>query len=1278
MNMRWLFLILLMLFFAGFAFANTYLEDFNDLIFCDIAKTTGGWDVVDSFGTVTRKPPTEASWGNATGQTQKCDVSGDYVYAADNDGLAKFSISGGTQTAHISLALGNSIDIAISGGYGFVPSTNAFYSVNLSDMASSYNLNTRSYYGVAIKGDSAYVGCGSDGLARIDISDPTSMVDRGNVTWTSCDARGVAIYQSGANSYAIVADRTNGVDVVNITGALSNDHTTSLGEGGLYVAVRGTLAVLAAGDSIYVLGLGNAGSASDLTVHARMKARDFASDADFINDTIFIVADGAYGMDIFRIGGSDVGKVYMLCGADTSNSVSSSAKSAKGATYGVLNNSAFVCDNNGVQILQFSGGGVQPASAWADTLTEARGWPSGEAIVIQYANGYLFASNQTYGVVSVDVSDPSDMSVVGSLTSYSGNPLIPALGSDLPNDTLFLCCANRSGANFFAIDVSNPASMSVLNTLSISASVNDVAVSGDYAYIACSDAVRKFQISTWSLTGDTYSATYPFGSILVDGSYVYVDNEDDGVRILNTSDLTLVTTYNTAGHPWGLAKIADTLYVADKEGGLYKLDVSTTPPTLVGWGTNPVTTTTLGGEPVSAAVFGDYIAVGLLEGGATGDDVKLIDRSDGSLDYDSPIGAYIGEDIVSTGNFLFIADYTYGIKSWQMSSAQVDTLNSNTNLQSKLINGGSSFQYLHWRAVESLDSDQPDTATYYLVYYNGSKDSIKIFDNSNDPPNDASGNRTYFNLGASYDNLYWFGGIVEHNTSPSLPADTTYSVDTIEIEYRATVVLLRRTASVDIALDAIVEELSIVFDEGASLGTDSLDVLSDPSDHAHWSLNGILYRTISLPHNQIPAGLRLVLDSDGEISDLNLDNSSLIVDGEQIYTGMPISTGGHEIITAASSTVRNIYRTKSGWNLISLAGTSPATREELGFDNAYRYDPSTYSYVPADLLLPGEGYFCLADDGFAFYDGNPLSKLSIPLDAGWNLIGGISENISLGMLSTNPPDAILRYCIYSMLPGTYSYFLADEIVPKYGYWVFAFEPCTLFVEPESETFYKPKCAENPFTIPLRVRSDGYENTLYIGISENASDKFDYGMDIPLLPQLPQKPTLAYFTYNGPSGKLLKDVRSSDAQWDLQILETLQFTVLGDHRMGEISISNGENSISVSGGETVSLQPGNYKLFWNESDGASLPRQTALEKMYPNPFNSAVQISVQLAEDDGEIEILDLSGRVMKSFALSGAGFHKIVWNAKSQSGATMPSGMYFVRLKGGKDSMRYGKILLVR
>ncbi|RKZ25814.1 hypothetical protein DRQ26_05330, partial [bacterium] len=114
--------------FMGVLFADTYVEPFEDLDYCNMAKTTGGWDVADSFGTVARQAPSEKSWGNASGQTMQCDFSGNYIYAADNDGVAKFSISSGSQTAHITTT-GNAVDIAISGSYAYVASSSNFYSV---------------------------------------------------------------------------------------------------------------------------------------------------------------------------------------------------------------------------------------------------------------------------------------------------------------------------------------------------------------------------------------------------------------------------------------------------------------------------------------------------------------------------------------------------------------------------------------------------------------------------------------------------------------------------------------------------------------------------------------------------------------------------------------------------------------------------------------------------------------------------------------------------------------------------------------------------------------------------------------------------------------------------------------------------------------------------------------------------------------------------------------------------------------------------------------------
>ena len=213
---------------------------------------------------------------------------------------------------------------------------------------------------------------------------------------------------------------------------------------------------------------------------------------------------------------------------------------------------------------------------------------------------------------------------------------------------------------------------------------------------------------------------------------------------------------------------------------------------------------------------------------------------------------------------------------------------------------------------------------------------------------------------------------------------------------------------------------------------------------------------------------------------------------------------------------------------------------------------------------------------------------------------------------------------------------------------------------------------------MKINSGAYENILHIGISKDATDDFDYGMDVPLIPQTPAQKTIGYFSYSGAYGKLSKDVRQKNSHWTLHLTENAQISIIGDHRIGTISISDGENSISLGGGETISLDAGEYKIFWNPDISSPLPERTTISKIYPNPFNSVVQISINLAEDRGELQIMDIGGRIVKMFELSGSGSHHILWNAKTQDSRDLPSGLYFVRLRSGEKSVCRGKILLVR
>ena len=78
----------------------------------------------------------------------------------------------------------------------------------------------------------------------------------------------------------------------------------------------------------------------------------------------------------------------------------------------------------------------------------------------------------------------------------------------------------------------------------------------------------------------------------------------------------------------------------------------------------------------------------------------------------------------------------------------------------------------------------------------------------------------------------------------------------------------------------------------------------------------------------------------------------------------------------------------------------------------------------------------------------------------------------------------------------------------------------------------------------------------------------------------------------------------------------------------------------------------------------IPTEFALSQAYPNPFNSAVTINYELAEDaDVLIEVYDLLGKKILTLVneYQKAGYRTVRWNADGQ-----PSGMYFYRIKAGE------------
>lgn len=99
-------------------------------------------------------------------------------------------------------------------------------------------------------------------------------------------------------------------------------------------------------------------------------------------------------------------------------------------------------------------------------------------------------------------------------------------------------------------------------------------------------------------------------------------------------------------------------------------------------------------------------------------------------------------------------------------------------------------------------------------------------------------------------------------------------------------------------------------------------------------------------------------------------------------------------------------------------------------------------------------------------------------------------------------------------------------------------------------------------------------------------------------------------------------------------------------------------ILVDGGITVGPQTG-------VGNNPVIPETFELSQNYPNPFNGETKISFTLpGASHIDLSVYDLIGRKVATLysGLVEAGESEIRWDARSSTGAELPSGIYFYRL----------------
>ena len=114
-----------------------------------------------------------------------------------------------------------------------------------------------------------------------------------------------------------------------------------------------------------------------------------------------------------------------------------------------------------------------------------------------------------------------------------------------------------------------------------------------------------------------------------------------------------------------------------------------------------------------------------------------------------------------------------------------------------------------------------------------------------------------------------------------------------------------------------------------------------------------------------------------------------------------------------------------GWQIVSIP-VVPGPNQVL--PSMYEYNNG---YVQATKMKFGKGYWAKPSETVFFQGGKSFTD-SVSVKAGWNLIGALSEPMSLIELSS-VPSSIIESRFYGY--DSDGYYIADKLEPGFGYWV---------------------------------------------------------------------------------------------------------------------------------------------------------------------------------------------------------------------------------------------------
>ena len=438
----------------------------------------------------------------------------------------------------------------------------------------------------------------------------------------------------------------------------------------------------------------------------------------------------------------------------------------------------------------------------------------------------------------------------------------------------------------------------------------------------------------------------------------------------------------------------------------------------------------------------------------------------------------------------------------------------------------------------------------------------------------------------------------------------------------------------------------------------------------------------------------------GEPVMLNWDSSQLPSDSSSFYLVDAVNSGSLVNIDMRSQNnytdslvlghLQIVYRLKtsfdktvlSGWNLLGLPSDVDNKFYLSIFPNAITGTLFGFngSYFPEDSLELGKGYWLRfpAAETVSIW-GVPADSITIDMNAGWNMISGVSCSIAL-MDIIDPGSIIVPNTLFGF-DG--SYLPADSLKQGNGYWLrtnTAGQITLLCESGNTNRIIKPiekniNLAQFP-SIHITDAS-GSNQTLYFNVKlKNPEHKLQYS--------LPPVPPMGAFDARFTGDYRVEEsdvatIRVQSAHYPISITgfnipqekesNYVIKEILDDQEVASHVLYK-DKKVQISNSQVRLLRLGKIK---------SVPRVFMVQQNYPNPFNPTTHISYTIPEAEKvTIVIYNTLGQKVKTLTNKEqeAGYYKVSWNGTNNYGVQVGSGIYFYRVKAGKFSAMKKMILL--